>query len=75
MVNWLPFDEATHDATDGLLDAWATGSKDKYDIEFPDGALWVFSGFVTNIAPTQPVDGAQEASISIRPSGGQVMTP
>jgi len=75
MVNWLPFDEATHDATDGLLDAWATGSKDKYDIEFPDGATWTFSGFVTNIAPKAPVDGAQEASISIRPSGGQIFLP
>jgi hypothetical protein len=75
MVNWLPFDEATHDASDGLLDAWATGSKDKYDIEFPDGAVWMFSGFVTNIAPKAPVDGAQEASISIRPSGGQIFTP
>jgi len=75
MVNWLPFDEATHDASTGLLDAWATGSKDKYDIEFPDGATWMFSGFVTNIAPKAPVDGAQEASISIRPSGGQIFLP
>lgn len=75
MVNWLPSGEATHDANTGLLDAWATGSKDEYQILFPDGAVWLFSGFVTNIAPTQPVDGAQEASISIRPSGGQVFTP
>jgi len=75
MVNWLPFDEATHDASTGLLDAWATGSKDKYDIEFPDGATWMFSGFVTNIALKAPVDGAQEASISIRPSGGQIFLP
>lgn len=75
MVNWLPSGEATHDATTGLLDAWATGSKDRYDILFPDGAQWIFSGFVSNIAPKQPVDGVQEASISIRPSGGQVFLP
>jgi|SRR6185436_4552971 len=75
MVNWLPFSEDTHDASTGLLDAWATGSKDLYEIDFPDGAVWLFSGFVVNIAPKAPVDGAQEASISIRPSGGQVMTP
>lgn len=74
-MNFLPSGEATHDANTGLLDAWATGSKDKYEILFPDGAIWMFSGFVTNIAPTQPVDGAQEASVSIRPSGGQVITP
>lgn len=75
MVNWLPSGEATHDATTGLLEAWATGSKDRYDILFPDGAQWIFSGFVSNIAPKQPVDGVQEASISIRPSGGQVFLP
>jgi hypothetical protein len=75
MVNFLPSGEVTHGATSGLLEAWATGSKDKYQILFPDGAIWLFSGFVVNIAPKQPVDGVQEASISIRPSGGQVFTP
>jgi hypothetical protein len=75
MVNWLPSGEATHDATTGLLEAWATGSKDRYDILFPDGAQWIFSGFVTNIAPKNPVDGSQDASISVRPSGGQVFLP
>jgi hypothetical protein len=75
MVNWLPSGEASHGATSGLLTAWAEGSKDLYEIDFPDGAVWLFSGFVTNIAPKQPVDGAQEASISIRPSGGQIFTP
>src|SRR3954470_22253003 len=67
MLNFLPFAEPTHDASTGLLDAWATGSKDRYNIEFPDGAAWLFSGFVTNIAPKAPVDGAFEASVSIRP--------
>lgn len=75
MVNWLPSGEASHGATSGLLSAWAEGSKDRYDIEFPDGSVWIFSGFVSNIAPKQPVDGVQEASISIRPSGGQVLLP
>lgn len=75
MLNFLPFSEATHDASTGLLDAWAQGSKDLYELDYPDGAVWLFSGFVTNIAGKQPVDGAQEASVSIRPSGGQIFTP
>lgn len=75
MVNWLPDTEVTHGSVSGLLEGWATGSKDLFEIDFPDGAKWLFSGFVVNIAAKQPVDGAQEASISIRPSGGQVMTP
>lgn len=75
MVNFLPSGESSHDASDGLLDAWAQGSKDLYEIDFPDGAVWLFSGFVTNIAPKNPVDGVFEASVSIRPSGGQIFTP
>ena len=75
MVNWLATDEPTHDATDGLLDAWAEGSKDQYDVTFPDGSNWLFSGFVSNIGPKAPVDGVLEASISVRPSGGQIITP
>jgi len=74
-VNFLPSGDATHNSVDGLLQAWASGSKDEYEIEFPDGATWLFSGFVTNIAATAPVDGALSASISIRPSGGQIIYP
>lgn len=75
MVNWLPSGEVTHGSVSGLLEGWAVGSKDRYDILFPDGSSWLFSGFVTNIAPKQPVDGVQEANISVRPSGGQIMLP
>jgi len=75
MLNFLPSGEATHNALGGLLTAWADGTKDLYEIEFPDGAVWLFSGFVTNVAATAPVDGALEASVSIRPSGGQIFTP
>lgn len=75
MINFLPSGESTHDASTGLLEAWAEGSKDKYELLYPDGAVWLFSGFVTNIAPKSPVDGVQEANVSIRPSGGQIFTP
>lgn len=74
-VNWLPFSEITHDADGGLLTAWADATKDRYDVEYPDGAVWIFSGFVTGIAPTLPVNGVQGATITIRPSGGQVLLP
>lgn len=74
-INFLPSGDSTHDANTGLLAAWASGQKDEYRILFPDGAVWLISGFVSNIAPKQPVDGAQSAQISIRPSGGQIFTP
>ena len=55
----------------GLMQAWADGAQDLYEIEFPDASSWLFSGFVTNIAPKAPVDGGFEGNVSIRPSGGQ----
>lgn len=75
MMNFLPSGEASQNALTGLLKAWADGSKDRYDLLYPDGAIWMFSGFVSNIAPKAPVDGVLEASVSIRPSGGQIFTP
>lgn len=74
-LGFLPSGEATHDALTGLLEAWLSGSKDRYDLEYPDGAVWMFSGFVSNVAATAPVDGGLEADVSIRPSGGQQFTP
>lgn len=75
MVNFLPSGESTHNAVSGLIKAWHDGSKDRWDVAYPDGANWMFSGFVANIAPKAPVDGGLEAQISIRPSGGHVFTP
>lgn len=74
-LGFLPSGEATHNNVAGLIKAWADGSKDLYELDFPDGAKWFFSGFVTNIGSTAPVDGGLEANISIRPSGGHIMTP
>jgi hypothetical protein len=76
MIGFLPADEGSHDAETGLMQAWADGAQDLYEIEFPDASSWLFSGFVTNIAPKAPVDGGFEANVSIRPSGGQIfVTP
>jgi hypothetical protein len=75
MINYLGSGEATHGSSSGLVDAWQTGAKDLYHITFPDGAHWYFSGHVVNIAPTSPVDGAQTAQISVRPSGSMIIAP
>ena len=54
MIGFLPADEGSHDAETGLMQAWADGAQDLYEIEFPDASSWLFSGFVTNIAPKAP---------------------
>ncbi len=74
-LGFLPSGEATHNSVAGLMKAWADGSKDLYRLAFPDGASWYFSGFVTNISPSAPVDDGLTASVSIRPSGGHIFTP
>lgn len=75
VVNWLPSGEVTHGSVSGVLNAWAVGSKDLYEIDFADGAVWQFSGFVSNIASKAPVDGVFEATITVRPSGSQYLQP
>jgi hypothetical protein len=74
-LGFLPSGEDSHNAVAGLMEAWEDGSQDLYEIDFPDGATWIFSGFVSNIAAKAPVDGGLEAQVSIRPSGGQTLSP
>lgn len=74
-LGFLPSGEATHNNVAGLMKAWSDGSNDLYRIAFPDGANWYFSGFVTNISPSAPVDDGLTASVSIQPSGGHIITP
>lgn len=60
---------ATHDHLTGLTQSWRDGDRDVWRITFPDGAQWLFSGYVTNIAIAAPVDDALKADITIRPTG------
>lgn len=75
MVNFLPSGNVSHGTASGLEEAWATASKDGYEIDFTDGSIWMFSGYVTGIAPKAPVDGGFEAQITIRPTGGMAFLP
>lgn len=75
VLNFLPSGDATHNNVAGLMLAWSNGSKDRYDLIFSDGAVWIFSGFVANIAPKAPSDAVLSANVSIRPSGGHIFTP
>jgi hypothetical protein len=72
-IGFLP-NTATHDHLTGLTKAWADGTRDNYKITFPDGSTWAFSGYVTSIAPSAPVDDALTADITIRPTGAMTFT-
>jgi hypothetical protein len=65
---------ASHGTASGLMKSWDTGTKDGWRITFPDGATWTFSGYLTNISPSAPVDEELTADISIQPTGVHLFT-
>jgi hypothetical protein len=68
MCNFVPSND-THDHETGLQFSWFEGLRDIYQVEFPDGTMWVFSGFVTNIGATANVDSILTADVTVRPTG------
>lgn len=66
-LNFLP-SNASHDHLTGLQQAWDDGSRDIYQIEYPDGSGETFSGYVTNIGPSAPVDDKLSADVTIKPT-------
>lgn len=65
---------ATHNAATGLVKSWNDGQLDGWKVTYPDGSVWVFSGYVVNISPSAPVDDGLVADVSIRPTGGMIIT-
>jgi hypothetical protein len=71
-LNWLQSDEVTHGTGSGLLKAYQDGSRDLYEIDFPDGSKWLFSGYLTGLAIKDPVDGVQSADVTIKPTNAML---
>ena len=67
-IGYLPGD-STHDELTGLMKAHIDSSRDIYRLTFPDGSIWLFSGYVKNITPDMPVDDGLTAEVTIRPTG------
>jgi hypothetical protein len=67
-INFIKGD-AGHGIATGLQLAIKTNLKTGFKVTFPDTAVWIFSGGVSNFGMKVPVDGALQADISIRPTG------
>jgi hypothetical protein len=67
-IGFVP-NSATHGQVSGLIESWENGDRDRWRITYPDGSLWLFSGFVSNVGPSAPVDDGLVADITIRPTG------
>lgn len=59
----------THNHLTGLYQSIIDHETCGWRITFPDGDVWFFSGFVSNVGKRAPVDGALTADVTIRPSG------
>lgn len=70
-INYVPTN-ATHGEATGLLKDWQDGLRKIYRITFPDGYVWIFSGFVASFAPTAPVDDVLTADVTWRPTGATI---
>ena len=59
---------ASHDSQEGLIQSWFDGDRDVWRVTYPDGSQWLFSGYVTNVAPSAPVDDGLVADVTVRPT-------
>lgn len=66
--NFVPFD-GSQDHLTGLQKHWFDGVRRIYQLTFPDGTQWLFSGFLSGITPSAPVDDRLSATVTIRPTG------
>lgn len=59
----------THDHLTGLKKSIVNKQLDGWRITYPDNSTYIFSGFVTNVGPSAPVEGQLVADVTIRPTG------
>jgi hypothetical protein len=66
------------DTHKNLVTSWRNGSRDVWRVTFPDGpdpdtprvggTQWLFSGYVTNVSPSAPMDDGLVADCTVRPT-------
>ena len=69
-INYLP-GNATHDASTGLVKDMTDKTKRNFELIFPDAAStkWSFTALVVGFEPSEPVDGALTASLTLDITG------
>ena len=69
-VNYIT-DDSTHDASTGLIKDYNDGTLRNFQVIFSDSGTttWAISAYIVNFGPTMPVNGALNASITLKVSG------
>ena len=75
MVGEITFDcafdpDPTLGNVTGTVSWWLAKSKESFNVRYPDGSEWYFTGYIQQFAPKAPVKGLLAADITIKPSGG-----
>ena len=68
----IPFTIAqakTETGIDTLETLFSAGTSETWTLTFPDNSKWMFTGFVSSIGGSQPIDGLVTMSFSIRIDG------
>jgi len=69
-IGFVPSGSASgHDHVTGLIKSWQDGARDIWRVTFPDATQWLFSGYVSNVGPSAPVDEGLVADVTVRPTG------
>ncbi len=70
-INWDP-DGTTHGpSTGGLIKSWEDSQLDGYKLTYPDGSTMIFSGYITGIGVSAPMDDKLSADVTVRPTGAK----
>ena len=54
---------------DTLETLFSAGTSETWTLTFPDNSRWVFTGFVSGIGGSQPIDGLVTMSFTVRVDG------
>lgn len=54
---------------DTLETLFSAGTSETWTLTFPDGSKWEFTGFVSSIGGSQPIDGLVTMSFTVRIDG------
>jgi hypothetical protein len=72
-IGYIPSDP-THDDATGLIKSIRMGQRDRWRVRYPDGSVWLFSGYVTAFTPgAADLDATLTADVTVRPTGNMTI--
>ncbi len=67
-INYIPTN-STHNNTNGLIADMVARTLRNFTLTFPQATVWSFSALVVGFSPTEPIDNALTADITLEISG------